>query len=175
MLVLGIFIAQEIYIQPLSLDKFSFFSPPALFSAGEATPSTQHATIAHEPVLPGTMEVTGILEEEATDIVAVEEVEAPAMEPVIENITTPTPHITQINTNDVGAGYYVILGAYSSKANANKFIKEQKQLSGLVTIPANGLFRVALPVGENANGAYQQLEKQRQQDHPAAWLILNQK
>lgn len=183
MLVLGIFIAQEIYIQPLSLDKFSFFSPPALFTTGEAIPNTKHATIAHEPVLPGTMEVTGTLEIDDNEVLVVTEIEEPATvsenvatpEPVPTKATTPAPHITQINANDVGAGYYVILGAYSSQANANKFIKEQKYLTGLVTIPSNGLLRVALPVGENADAAYQQLEKQRQQDHPAAWLILNQK
>jgi hypothetical protein len=85
------------------------------------------------------------------------------------------PHITQISTPDVATGYYIVLGAYSSQKNANKFIKEQKSLTGLVTIPSNGLFRVALPVGDIAATAYEQLKKQRQQENPAAWLVYNQK
>ncbi|CAN5140267.1 SPOR domain-containing protein [soil metagenome] len=201
MLVLGIFIGQEIYIKPLSLDQFGFFNPPAILSPAAATPKTLPSDIAGEPVMPGTMLVTGTLEANEADILIVQETEEPATATTTEPTATKTPevaaaketapvkeaapvatpkslkapHVTQTTTADIEAGYYMVLGAYSSKANAEKFISEQKNLSGLIIIPSNGLLRVAKPVGKDADAAYRLLEKQRQQDHPAAWLILNSK
>ncbi len=197
-LVLGLFITQEIYFKPLTLDQFGFFSPPAFFNAEESTPNTIHSPIAHEPVLPGTMEVTGTLEvapipeavAATNEPVAVESTPAttpiettPVKEaapikkaaPIKDATPVVAPHITNTNNADIEAGYYMVLGAYSSKANANKFIKEQQNLTGLIIIPSNGLLRVALPVGANTESAYQQLATQKQQGHPAAWLILNRK
>lgn len=177
MLAIVIFVAQGVYFEPLALENFGFFKPESIFKSSTEAPKTDMASINAEPIAAGSLEATGTLEVVENNVT--EEITTP----VIEETTTPTPepvnhadapvHITEISTNDVEDGYYIILGAYSSKRNANNFIKEHNNLSGLVIIPSNGLLRVALPAGSVATEAYQLLEKQRQQENAAAWLVYN--
>jgi hypothetical protein len=187
MLVLAVFIAKDIYLQPIALENFGFFRPESFMGASSEKPKTIQANINADPLTAGTLEVSGTLET-ASIVPAEEEVVTPVVA-LIEPAVAPTPskevvkeasdivvpHITEIQTADIDAGYYIVLGAYSSKRNANNFIKEHQTLSGLITIPSNNLFRVALPAGNVATAAYQLLEKQRQQENPAAWLIFNNK
>lgn len=175
MLAIVIFIAQGVYFEPLALENFGFFKPESVFTSNTESPNTVQTNIDAEPIAAGSLEVSGTLE------IVAETSNTETTPPVIEN-NEPTdvatnnsvaPHITEISTSDVAAGYYIVLGAYSSKRNANNFIKEHNHLAGLVTIPSNGLLRVAMPAGTTAGGAYQLLEKQRQQENPAAWLVYN--
>jgi hypothetical protein len=185
MLVLAIFIAKDIYLQPIALENFGFFKPELFLGSSNETPSTTQIHIIADPVAAGTLVLSGALDT-ATTVPVIEELTAnetvtpstnttPPAEVVKEPTSVVMPHITEIQTNDIDAGYYIVLGAYSSKRNANNYIKEHKALSGLITIPANGLYRVALPAGNVATTAYQLLETKRQQENPAAWLIFNNK
>lgn len=189
MLVLGIFIAKDIYIEPLALENFGFFSPKA-FLSNEELPNTFHSETVSEPVSAGSLAVTGSLEtapieatapvmEDATPTTPLTPVETPpATAPVVTKNTTTAatpaakPHVTEITVADFDSGFYVVLGSYASKRNAEKYLKQQ-QTKGLIIIANNNLYRVALPVGNTAENAYQQLEKQRQQENPAAWLVYN--
>lgn len=178
MLAIGIFIAQGVYFEPLALENFGFFKPESIFKTSTEAPKTDMANINTEPVAAGSLKATGTLElvennvtEENTTAASEESYTASTPLPV--NHADAPVHITEISTSDVEDGYYIILGAYSSKRNANNFIKDHKHLSGLVIIPSNGLLRVALPAGSVAKDAYQLLEKQRQQENPAAWLVYN--
>lgn len=180
MLAIVVFIAQGLYLEPLALENFSFFKPETFITTNNESPKTVQTNIDAEPIAAGSLEVSGVLEnvEAVTNEIEVAppviETTAPVTTPeVVTNNDNVAPHITEISTSDVDAGYYIVLGAYSSKRNANNFIKERNNLSGLVTIPSKGLFRVALPAGNVATAAYQLLEKQRQQENPAAWLIYN--
>ncbi len=184
MLAIGIFIAQDIYLKPLALENFGFFKPQTIWGNTNESPKTHQADIVAEPIQAGSLEITGTLETETAPVI--EEMPTPVetVAPIVENTPEPvasaptaatTPHITEINNGSIEVGYYIVLGAYSSQKNANKFIKEQKGASGLVVIPSGKLFRVAVPAGSVAADAYQQLEKQRQQENPAAWLVYNQK
>lgn len=185
MMVLAVFIAKDIYLQPIALENFGFFKPELFLGARNETPRTTQINITADPIAAGTLVLSGTLDAVETSPVT-EEVTAtetvtptPTIAPPAEVLKEPAgvvvPHITEIQTNDIDAGYYIVLGAYSSKRNANNYIKEHQSLSGLITIPANGLYRVALPAGNIASTAYQLLETKRQQENPAAWLIFNNK
>ncbi len=185
MMVLAVFIAKDIYLQPIALENFGFFKPELFLGASNETPSTTQIKITADPVAAGTLVLSGTLNAAATAPVTEEVTATETVTPtttttlpaevVKEPISVVVPHITEMQTNDIDAGYYIVLGAYSSKRNANNYIKEHKSLLGLITIPANGLYRVALPAGNVATTAYQLLETKRQQENPAAWLIFNNK
>ncbi len=175
MLAIGIFIAQGLYLEPLALENFSFFKPESFITTNSESPKTVQTNIDAEPIAAGSLEVIGTLE--TVEDVSTETEVTPVAETITpepsSNSDVAIPHFTEISSSDFNAGYYIVLGAYSSKRNANNFIKEHSNLSGLVIMPSNGLLRVALPAGNVAAAAYQLLEKQRQQENPAAWLVFN--
>lgn len=108
-------------------------------------------------------------------------IDKPAVDKTVNEEVTSTPQISETlvaeteaqGTAAESSKFYVIGGAFSSVANANKFAQqlEKKGYKAEVLDNENGLTRVAYTVEADSLTADQQLQKIKQQENHAAWLL----
>ncbi|MGZ5281765.1 MAG: HU domain-containing protein [Bacteroidia bacterium] len=129
---------------------------------------------------------------DSTPIAKTEQVKPEAVKPEVvtpetaqintyaENNSTPNtpteivaPQPETATASYIESKFYVIGGAFSSTANANKFAQqlEKKGYKAEVLDNENGLTRVAYIVEADSLSAEQQLQKIKQEENQAAWIL----
>lgn len=97
----------------------------------------------------------------------------------IKDLVVKEEKVEVVNKSIVKQTYYVIIGSFSEKANADKYMTEikGKQFSPVLLRNAEGLYRVSVYSTNSERAARQQISTIRQ-NHPVhkdVWLLISKK
>ena len=143
-LVLGILMAQGVYIKPLQINSLGIINTS--FTLPDA-PAPETRTNAHVALKSGTHP-------------------APVM--------MPETDLTRTHDAAMEIGYYLVLGSFNQKEKAERYIKQQNLDNDLLIIDNGvAQFRVATYVTTNTTQALASLDHFKHNFRPDVWLLYN--